>query len=712
MDAYNGLNPGQINPTNRPPAFTDPPAPWEQPQAHTAWTPPSTRGDIFWDDSQRPQAYPNVQTRSHIPPESTSSFENPEYDDLIRSINIPDLSDFNRSSQQAGPSHLSHPRPVPAPEFADRGEGSSRTNRPRAQRTYGTGGMSHEVAPTRNAARARPQYDEPILGRRVPTPAHRTQTPHPTLPHTPPRRPNEPNGQILPESQRGHPRPSSRTSVLSYVEVRNNARPPSRNTDAMVIDDDLWNNFVNPPQQNRPIPGGQGPLYLTGSGSHGPPLLTGPGGHGPPHPPVQQPPAEYGAPPPPLGPQQQYEPRLYQGEEPEDEDENDEAEPNDDYNWMPAEVTPAPDDDWRDIQGDTFYYKYKGQSPQQASRWLSSRRRGLLFSFAGHEARDNDDDAWPRQLRLEEALKQVFRIPNPEIYLPDTENGAIPVPGEGPVYCLLQNITAVQQTDLLRQKWYVRRDLAVRFVTLSLGPSTWMGSFEKRQAFGTMKNDQILPFFRAGLRRQPLLGLTMEMIERDKGMGAKSKWGDTSTYIAFEHVVSSINIRGVPRQTSGGTSSPLIQLYCDSPTAHPRDWVIWREAVRNQHYSTENGAKAILIEKVVQCRLCHSINHSVGLCDLPTVPGWNGPTPDQLQNDQNSDRRYRNGENGAQRGRGGGRGGHGGGASRGRGGSNGRGINGRGRGRGNGRYANPRPRVDEAMHAALLREADEGWSHQ
>ncbi|TFY51961.1 hypothetical protein EVJ58_g10281 [Rhodofomes roseus] len=305
--------------------------------------------------------------------------------------------------------------------------------------------------------------------------------------------------------------------------------------------------------------------------------------------------------------------------------------------WVQATVTPAPPGDWRPVQGTSFYFKQDGQCPTQHSGWLSSLRPAVLASFVGHGARDNDPESWDRMERLRKLLTEVFGVPAPELYLPNTADGNRPRLNCDPVYLLVQGITMPQQVAILKKKYHVTKELQVHFSDLSLAPSTWIGSFEKKDAFGSMTMEQTLPFFIATFRRDFLYAFTKDTIERDKKLNHLSKWGTTPTDIAVEIVIQSITVREVPRRSTGGGNDPIIQLYCESPTFHPHDWIVWRDMVREQPFSTEHGARASLIRTEVKCKMCHSVDHPIGLCDLPAVPGWNGPTIEEVVNWSQSD---------------------------------------------------------------------------
>ncbi|TFY58488.1 hypothetical protein EVJ58_g6389 [Rhodofomes roseus] len=322
----------------------------------------------------------------------------------------------------------------------------------------------------------------------------------------------------------------------------------------------------------------------------------------------------------------------------------------------------------------------------------------VLASFVGHGARDNDPESWDRMERLRKVLTDEYGVPAPELYLPNTADGNRPKLNSDPVYLLVQGITTRQQIALLKKKYHVTKELQVHFTDLSLAPSTWIGSFEKKDAFGTMTAEQILPYFRASFRREPLFSSTMETIERDKNLGHLSKWGSTPSDVAFEITINSITVRVLPRRSTGGGNDPIVQLYCVSPTFHPRDWIIWRDCAREQPFSTEHGAKAALIRTIVKCKLCHSADHPTGLCDLPSVPGWNGPTADEVNNRGQQD--LPRDDRGTFRGRGGARGGG----------------EGRGRGGNRGRYTTYRPRPENAPRAQQAprtnpRGNEEGWWH-
>ncbi|KAH9841159.1 uncharacterized protein C8Q71DRAFT_855004 [Rhodofomes roseus] len=725
IDAYNGFDPSNINPAHRPPPFPQRPDQWT-PGNDPSWAPPSIQEDIFWSGGHANHAAgpPNQA------PATQGDFEDTEMDEMIRNFGFPNPTGppprqpprvsqtYERQHRPHPPSHPpsygpNAPRGTDPPTYA---QGNplppalwnppqpsqwnifppAQWNAPPVAPTYQTQPRDTPAppqslgrAPTpRLQAAPQPPYNppgdapgEPQFD--VPTPRWRpAQSTRP--PVTPPRRPPaprlNPTGETAAQS-----RPQSRAaSIISYASHADAAqRNARREDDDMAVDEEAWQiqgDYPLPqeaPQNPYVFGEARQPTQYNEQYPFNPLTQTFPPSNGPADPGPSR--ASFFA-----------------------------------QAFKPTTVTPRPEGDWREIQGSSFYSKHDGQCRDQASRWQGSDRPGVLFFFAAHGARDGDADQWHRMNLLENSLKQTFHIPAPEIYIPDTINGAVAKHNDNPFCMLLQGITDAQKKTLIAEKWHVKKGLAVRFLDPTLAPSTWMGAWEKNQAFGTMKTEQILPFFQAAFRRDPLRARTFETIERDKKLGPLSKWGATPPEVAFAHIVRSVRIRSMPRQTAGGAINPLIQLYCESPTAHPQDWHIWRETVRQQPYSTDNGAKAVLITEEFLCKLCHSIDHPLGLCDLPSVPGWLGPSREEVQAAANADHRRGPPPNNATRGHGGARGGHRGGHHGGSFGGHNGGNYGSNRGGNRGGYGargQTRSRTDTTTHADLLQEANVDWWH-
>ncbi|KAH9839740.1 uncharacterized protein C8Q71DRAFT_855057 [Rhodofomes roseus] len=734
MDAYHGLDPATINPENRPPPFHFPPAQWDT-SLNPQWEHPTVEEELFWGGRALARNEPAL-TMHAMPPQAP--FGDPIINEYIRNTEYPDFSRVPQPHFGQNPS-LGRSMAFPASLRTLLNDPLTATSAP-APPSVGDPQVYGAPPPPTNGLAARNRSDN-----QTPTPRNQGQKQdYPNGLEQPiaaptPRRPDAYTPSTV---GLNHARPSSRASVLSYVTARPAApHQPEQDENTMDVDEEPRANPTDPPAPHSTLPssrpGRPAPSRTVqqfrrhhrlpvnnataGPSNIGPPS-AGPSNAGPSNaaPPNLAPPGtapvhfrftneevrhtfgdpasvryhRHEIPDPPIhAPQNER-----ANEDDVEEEDEDDGQANLLYQeWMPAAVTPAPPGGWRAIQGESFYFKQDGQCQKQASKWLSSPRPGLLVSFAGHGARDNDPDSLDRIVRLQDTLKEEYNIPNPELYLPDadTADGQPPKDNEDPIYILLQGITTVQRRTLLRKKWHVTKDLQVRFVDLSLAPSTWMGSFEKKAAFGIMKAEQILPHFRAGFRREPLRSRTLEAINLDKAAGPRSKWGDLPALVALELTINSAYIRIMPRKTTGGASDPLIQLYCESPTYHPRDWYIWREAVREQPFSTENGAKAVLLRKTFKCKLCHSADHPVGLCDLPTVPGWNGPTTDEVASRGRPETSRNEGR-----------------AQRGRGGQRGRGNRGRGgRGQGRGQDTADRARTEGTPRITRRYNDDEGWAH-
>ncbi|TFY55162.1 hypothetical protein EVJ58_g8418, partial [Rhodofomes roseus] len=620
LDAFNGLNPATINPVNRPPPFTLPPTEWEA-SREGAWTVPTAQNDALnWGayiqdtDFELPQTQ---QPRNETP----GYFEDPEMDDLIRSVGFPTLHGRTRMNDPQEPTAPSNQR-HPVHSYVSQG-GASRITVPMYApvptdpRTYSTNVAYPPPPELRTYARhdnGHGPRPPPSMGQeQYPRLASRNEQ----LPHAM----HLPCVRVTTGSQVGRLLlPLLPVSTTPWASRNTRARTP-----ASVDGRQLYAAQANGQQQYDSAgiePSSRYPNYPPGANLA--PATAGPSNTAPAHATD--------------GPTHAY--QAYGGQT---------SLPR--HMWIQATVTPAPHGDWRPIQGETFYFKQDGQCPTRHSGWLSSLRPAVLASFVGHGARDNDPDSWDRMERLRKLLTEEFGVPVPELYLPNTADGNRPRLNSDPVYLLVQGITSDQQGALVRKKYHVTKELQVHFSDLSLAPSTWIGSFEKKDAFGPMTPEQILPFFRATFNREPLRSLTIDTIERDKKLGRLSKWGITPTNIAYEITIQSIRVRTVARRSTGGGNDPIVQLYCESPTFHPHDWTIWRDIAREQPYSTEHGAKAALIRNAVKCKMCHSVDHPIGLCDLPTVPGWNGPTIEEVTNWSQPDHHQE--DRGATRGRGG-----------------------------------------------------------
>ncbi|TFY53606.1 hypothetical protein EVJ58_g9360 [Rhodofomes roseus] len=270
LDVYNGLDPRTINPVNRPPPYLHPTMEWDAPHGGT-WATPTAQEDIFnWREYiQRPEFEPpqTQQPRTETP----GYFEDPEMDNLIRTVGFPTLYERTPSNDpqgpvltdnqrhrprdphsQSGPSRPTAPTAVPPLATNAHPYTTSATYPPPTElRTYARNGNGQGPRVIQNNEQEQGQrpnegYEKQPRAPIRTWPLDQSQLPPPV---TPPRRPMRPHHSQEPPFT-NQPRPQSRASVLSYVTNHPMANQQQADEDAMAVDEEPPH-FVQAPRMSR-----------------------------------------------------------------------------------------------------------------------------------------------------------------------------------------------------------------------------------------------------------------------------------------------------------------------------------------------------------------------------------------------------------------------------------------------------------------------------
>ena len=78
--------------------------------------------------------------------------------------------------------------------------------------------------------------------------------------------------------------------------------------------------------------------------------------------------------------------------------------------------------------------------------------------------------------------------------------------------------------------------------------------------------------------------------------------------------------------TTTPTITPRFNIYVDS--SHIWDFQVWTEIrlyLAKRTYQNKVLGQGITYIAPHNCGICHSVNHPRGLCQFPSIPGWNGP---------------------------------------------------------------------------------------
>ncbi|KAH9829015.1 uncharacterized protein C8Q71DRAFT_863573 [Rhodofomes roseus] len=309
---------------------------------------------------------------------------------------------------------------------------------------------------------------------------------------------------------------------------------------------------------------------------------------------------------------------------------------------------------------------------------------------------------------MKELVLVLFGVGRRQLLPPQQEAGAPTGSNIAPFYTLATDLSDEQIATMLGWGWVSTKWLSINFVRFPTPLPTYVATWESSTAFVSSAPQDVEDMLAAGFTREPLLSTTARIICRDKASGAAGKWGDTTMADAFNTIINSVKVRVLPRRIGPlNTPAPLYAMYCNPPTTNEKDWEEFRDAIQAHSFGVDGGRSPNIFYGDA-CKICHSADHSVGLCYLDSVDGWNGPRRNNYSN-QPAASSSRGGRNG-------GRGGNHqqrGGGNRQRGGGNpqrGRGRGGNGHGRGN-RYPAAGDNLDHNTTSAMLRAAGGGWPH-
>ncbi|KAH9829844.1 uncharacterized protein C8Q71DRAFT_862949 [Rhodofomes roseus] len=689
-----------------------------------SWRQVPSDTDLFWDP--RIRRLTEELGPQQPAPSDVGSYADADMDEIIRSIRLPppeETTFFNPPAVVMANMMSGGPLPRPAYNLGNRNEGSSslpiRQTEPLATAPvsinadssaftahWANGTWPREPNAREPTAREPVAHHERVHPPSTVVPQSQPERARSSLPREPyrahnatprpqpaqagsssaqPRTPTNGSGHEWPasgpsreRSANGPPqdRAQSRASVLSYVTIqpeRNQRQAPPNDHDAMEVDDEQ--DFVNAPA----------PLF-----------------HRPQRAPRDQPPPPHAQPQQLRGNAAEHLPLL------EDQLEDMNSHTNSGIDWLSEDITQPPPQSWRPIQFHSVRDVFIGQDEQQALLWrqIALQRPCVLLQIGGHGAcEDDDSSSWQRYELLKEILWVLLGVDRKQLLAPQRARGVRPSMNEGPFYIMVTNVTEFQEAEMIRWYWLSTRWLSVNFIPFPTPLPTYLATWESSTAFVSTRLEDAVSMFARGFRRSPLFACTLRTIRRDKDRGAAGIWGDTPVVDAFNLLIDSIHVRVLPRMKGNGDPSPLFVLYCEPPTNHVEDWEIFRDTVRGHSFGVAGGRSPDLVLETHVCSICHSIDHTVGFCDLPDIRGWNGPQRELYSSTPANPQRENHGRK------------RGGKANRGRGNENGRGRgsdNGRGRGTGYGRGRGGRggpsanrsyagPSLDQASKNALLR---------
>ncbi|KAH9029990.1 hypothetical protein EDB84DRAFT_1439214 [Lactarius hengduanensis] len=100
-------------------------------------------------------------------------------------------------------------------------------------------------------------------------------------------------------------------------------------------------------------------------------------------------------------------------------------------------------------------------------------------------------------------------------------------------------------------------------------------------------------------------------------------------------------------KTEGGKDDTHFNIYADGDIIEDDEsWLELRKHLRSRLYKSNLYGEGAATKEDYICGLCHAHDHPRGLCDFPTIPGWNGGGRNQTKpsNTPRGENRFQNGQ--------------------------------------------------------------------
>ncbi|KAH9850140.1 hypothetical protein C2E23DRAFT_887576 [Lenzites betulinus] len=279
--------------------------------------------------------------------------------------------------------------------------------------------------------------------------------------------------------------------------------------------------------------------------------------------------------------------------------------------------TPRPHGGFPAFEGRGPFDALRHASASRLAAWLSlpAERRFLFdvvgkLSFTEEEATDLTTFVEGKFYQITGEVGAVFLPPEPR--LPD-------VPKEdGPSAWLVCGFSA-EATATIVEHGVFSYDQRISLIVYSGDhlPPKYVLSLE---GFNQDKKEPIEAAVREVLAQEHVLKATIKAA----GIGPTCVGVDPKIVAAT--LPGSLEI-GIEKLKDGKT---IAHVYLVSPTKDPQAWNEWRDTLRAQKYTNIFLPKTVRVRPPRRCFACHAADHSVDACELPTVPGWRGPTKQDL----------------------------------------------------------------------------------
>jgi hypothetical protein len=96
--------------------------------------------------------------------------------------------------------------------------------------------------------------------------------------------------------------------------------------------------------------------------------------------------------------------------------------------------------------------------------------------------------------------------------------------------------------------------------------------------------------------------------------------------VTLQNFVDSMYVKILDTKEQGDASAPTFNIYVNA--SHIPDdglWCLLRNFYTAQNYALPFQEPGNASATFFHCSICHSVDHPRGMCEFPTIEGWNGP---------------------------------------------------------------------------------------
>jgi hypothetical protein len=104
----------------------------------------------------------------------------------------------------------------------------------------------------------------------------------------------------------------------------------------------------------------------------------------------------------------------------------------------------------------------------------------------------------------------------------------------------------------------------------------------------------------------------------------------------IQSFLDSVHIKRLNFQAKGKIDVPRFNVYADGQLILDDDvWFYLRKTLASLTYTSPMLGRAHTAITPCTCAICHGVDHPTGMCEFPEKKGWNGPTVESIESQQN-----------------------------------------------------------------------------